>query len=253
MYFPETYTISQAYGFFDNLEAVNPPVPLPQVKSWDLVGPIETLTIFDLSEAEELDYDCTDTGDGFRMEFLPIQIQELYLQNLKFSLTALSRPDVHLMPNLTTLVLSSVEIEAPLYRYISFPQVRRLCLQAVYFYDPEEDKTQNDWFYRKHLPLSDALPFRNIPELECIYLSWMRVDGKFANRIQYCPKLQEFDMEACAPDEFIPSFTKSLAEKDAFPSLRRLKLDYSLEDLVKKEFSSYCAIQRPEMIVSYAD
>jgi hypothetical protein len=253
MHFPVAHATSQAGGLFDNLEAVNPPIPLPQVKSWDLISPIETLTIFDLSEAEELDYDCTGTGDGFRMGFLPIQTKELYLRNLEFSLTAQSRSEVHLMPNLTTLMLSWVKIEAPLYRYISLPQVRRLCLQAVSFYDPEDDNMRGDWLYRKRLPLSDALVFRNIPELECLYLSWMRVDGKFANRIQYCPKLQEFEMEACAPDEFIPSFTKSLAEKDAFPSLRRLKLDYSLEGLVKKEFSSYCAIQRPEMIVSYAD
>jgi transposase-like protein len=257
MHFRDAYTSSKgktADDFFDDSEPLN--IPFPQVKSWDLVGPIKTFTFFDLSGAEYFDYACVGPSDGFLTEYLPTQAKKMFLREVDFPITALSQHGGHLMPNLTTLLLFRSKIEGPLYRYLSFPQLKTLCLHVVSFYYPDENTLQDSWSHRKRLSLSDVLSFQNTPELEHLNLAWMPIDGKFADRIQHCPKLQEFEADFCELEGFIPSLTKSLADGNAFPSLQRLRFLWpfnGLDKTSKKEFSSYCATQRPEIVVSYTD
>jgi hypothetical protein len=193
-------------------------------------------------------------SDGFITEFLPAQPKELYLRELDFRITALSPRGSHLMPNLTTLLLLDLRIEGPFYRYLSFPKLKTLRLHMVQFYDPDDHSTGEEWFGRKQLPVSDVLLLRDLPELERLYLGWMDIDERFADKIRYCPKLQEFVAAFCELESFFPSLTNSLADSKAFPSLRRLRLLpslTSLDDPLGNDFISYCAVQRPDISVSY--
>jgi hypothetical protein len=99
-------------------------IPLPQIKSWELEGPIKLLTIFDLSGAENLIYTNKGDSDGFKVEFLPAQTGKLVLDNLYFGPTALSQHGAHLMINLTTLELINVDIQGSLQLYLTSPRLK---------------------------------------------------------------------------------------------------------------------------------
>jgi hypothetical protein len=190
MYFQDAYTSSKgktADDFFDDSEPLN--IPLPQVKSWDLVGPIKTFTFFDLSGAEYFDYACVGSSDGFLTKFLPTQAKRMFLTEVDFPLTALSQHGAHLMPNLTTLLLFRSKIEEPLFRYLNLPQLNTLCLHVVSFYGPDDNQAQDNWSHRKRLPLSDVLSFQNTPELEHLILAWMPVGWEICGQYSKLPQV----------------------------------------------------------------
>jgi hypothetical protein len=222
---------------------------LPQIKLWELAGPVKLLTIFDLSGARSLIYTNEGDSDDFKVEFLPAQTGNLVLDNLYFGPTALSQHGAHLMTNLTTLELINIDIEGSFQLYLTCPRLKALCLRHVTF------SPLDAWPGENFMPLSDALRLQDIPELEQLDLESINpIDGKFAEALQYCSHLRTLTIEYCPFEEFISSLTKVLADSKAFPSLqvitiRRTRAFPDSDKVLREEFARYSAIQRPEIVV----
>jgi hypothetical protein len=226
-------------------------IPLPQIKSWYLVGPKILLTTVDLSGAEILEFVDTGYHDHLDAELLPSQTKELILDGVHF-IPAPSHHAAQLMTNLTKLELLDTTMTGPLQFYLCCPQLKTLRLQAVSFLSLDEDTIS---VARSDMPLSNALPLQSIPKLECLTLQSIScVDGKFAETLQYCPSLRYLTVELCPLEEFIPSLTDVLADSKSFPSLQRMTIEYGhaspdSEEALCEGFSSYCGSRRPAMIV----
>ncbi|PVG01764.1 hypothetical protein CPB86DRAFT_812054 [Serendipita vermifera] len=227
-------------------------IALPQVKSWDLVAPTEALTFFDLSGAETLHYKAVGSGKSFVTAFIPSRLKEMYIWDLNFTMDSRSRFGANIMPNLTTLALLNVRIEGPVNIYLKFPQLKTLYLHVVSFFSCDASELQKEMCHRKCIPLSTAISFQNLPDLEALSLGWIHIDGEFARAIQHCPYLTLLETYFSDGKEFIPSLIESLADSRSFPSLQKLRFGPSLsasEDGLCQELAKCCALQRPDLVV----
>jgi hypothetical protein len=226
-------------------------IPLPQIKLWELAGPFELLTIFDLSGARSLIYTNEGDSSDFKVDSLPAQTEKLVLDNIFFGPTALSHNGAHLMTNLTTLELMNTTIGGSLQLYLTSPRLKVLCLRDVSFPPLEV------WRHEKVIPLSDAIQLQDIPELERLSLECVElIDRKFAEDLQYCVHLRFLTIEYCPLKEFFLSFITELTDNKAFPSLQVVTIGHTdvfpdSDKILREEFARYCAIQRPGMLVHF--
>jgi hypothetical protein len=221
---------------------------LPQIKLWELAGPVELLTIFDLSGARSLVYINEGDSSDFKVESLPAQTEKLVLDNLFLASTALSQHGAYLMTSLTMLELVNISIEGSLQLYLISPRLKALCLRHVSF-------VLDTWLDAESIPLSKALQLQDIPQLEQLNFEFIEpIDGKFAEVLQYCSHLRSLTIEYCPFEEFISSLTQVLADSKAFPYLQVVTIGRTdaFSDsgkILREEFARYCSFQRPEVAV----
>jgi hypothetical protein len=229
--------------------------PTPQIKSWTLFGPSQSMGFFDFSGAKELFFSCLGPSDDFRMAFLSSQLTKLVLKDLEWDPDTLSGYESHLMPQLIELRLINFGIEGRFQDFLQCPKLKRLYLDRAEFFTPKKAEEDDEITLIETL-LSHSISFRSLPELEGLYVRRGHLDGGVVGALQSCPLLQHLATDWCDIEEFIPSFTTAISDIKNFPALKSLCIDNSWraeEPWSRKEFAGYCAGQRAGLTVSSND
>jgi hypothetical protein len=198
-----------------------------------------------LQWAEELKFGCFDTRRDFRIAFIPAQLTILSLNDVQFDSITLSGLGAQLMPRLIELRLEITTFHGRLKDYFHCPKLKRLYLTEVIFFaldEAIEDRTGGT-----EIPLSSAVSFDSIPELDTLYIDNERIDGELTGALQSCPLLKHLGIRSESIEEFTPSFKAAIADSLAFPSLKSLCIETSrqVEPWLEQPLARYCFSQRP--------
>ncbi|CAG8671340.1 1895_t:CDS:2, partial [Acaulospora colombiana] len=103
------------------------------------------------------------------------------------------------------------------------------------------------------IPLSEGLFSQKLSTLESLIISQMSIHEGLILELRSYPSLRSLTIESTNNSNFLSSFTRCLdLTTGHFPALRKIKLDTRWPSSVKmaykyKEFSKYCASERPRI------
>jgi hypothetical protein len=185
---------------------------------------------------------------------IPTQLTKLFLGSVTFSQDPPSGSPLQYLPVLRTLELQDVVFDGPIQNYFHCPKLVELSYrysEAKFVHDGLERKRQ---LYRGLAQgLFDESFFRGVPNLECIRLHGLILDGVFAGHLQSCPLLHKIRLKDCRIKEFIISFGNSISDEKRFPSLKVLRIDDSWPAKLNasyEQFQRFCRSKRPQLWIT---
>jgi hypothetical protein len=196
-------------------------VVLPEVKIVTIIGEDDIFNIFDFKQAESLRFVNTQWPPRQMRRAIPTQLTRLSIGLARFTSTPLSVNFPQHFPVLVALKLVDVTFDGPAQNYLHCPKLRILSYRVS---NPGINGQQNsEDGYELAREAFDEPFIRETPELESILFQGVRVDDILVSILGSCALLEDLIVEDCQTTKFIPAFSKSIKNKEYFPSLTILK------------------------------
>jgi hypothetical protein len=229
-------------------------VEIPNVKTLGLSGDIQFLDIFELRGIENLRFLYTGWHSNQMSASIPTNLTGLLLASVSFSRhsSLVSRPQY--LPALKSLELQDVVFDSPVRNYLYCPKLMDLSYQSS-----KEIPISGRWAEKKHhyedsvQQLFDDCFFRETPDLESIRFRGLTMNSDLVGILQSCSLLHTLIAEDCRMKNFIPLFSKAIAQMSRFPSLKNIKIDDSWPvkfNMSYEEFTKLCSSKRPQIWIS---
>jgi hypothetical protein len=231
-------TASSAAEIQENLPVLED-ISFQNIRTWRITSKIDILASLNLNNATDIVFRSIDSMNRFFAP-IPIQLTDLELSQVSFTIKSLPGGQRYSLPCLTSLALEDVVVFGSLSDYFHCPKLNNL------------DYVINSPSARYNVaPIQetfDEVFCRESRGLKLMGLEGVIMTDALVRSLASFPNLCALQVQDCHPDEFIPPFLERLQDPKYLPRLKWIRMEKSWSfplELPYEEFAAQCNSSRP--------